>query len=225
MRAFMAFLALALAAGCGGVRPQTVASDAVPASIYRILELRNDEHFQGWATPVTTDMALSVEHLVGHNGHGRMRSTSGGTVKAHVLWVDQERDLALYQMDTSDAFAVVPISEKPAQPQDEVFWRLLLSPGNRPSIGRGRVLGFDSEGDLQIDGYVAPGASGSALINRAGDLVGVVKACWNPLLRHRLSPQLMPTDEGAELLNDSLAVRSVGVATPVSGGIPKMSRH
>lgn len=86
---------------------------------------------------------------------------------------DDETDLCLLRIDSSQAFDYIPFAKTPAKLGDEVS-----TIGNPRGIGLSVAKGFVSrigdEGDLQLNIQLNPGNSGGPIVNQEGQLVGIV---------------------------------------------------
>jgi serine protease Do len=188
--ALLVALTLALVAGCGAVPCGVVPwvphlADLDPAAAFRVVAVNFDpvEAAEGSGVFLSADgLAVTCAHVVGgvededdedYITGPRWAMLAGGSVRLTVLAVDEGADLALVQVIDGGPFPFVELATDEPQPGDEV--RTLTSSG----VSAGRVIGAGVEetyGDvleLATEG-ICPGASGGAVVDRGGLVVGVI---------------------------------------------------
>lgn len=140
---------------------------------------------QGSGVVVDADgYILTNEHVVSGADAVRVTFTSGTTVDAEVVGTDPSTDLALLKVDAgSEELTVVPLGSS----SDLEVGEAVLAIGNPFGYmssasagivsGLGRSItspnGFSVPDAIQTDAAVNHGNSGGALLNAAGELVGV----------------------------------------------------
>jgi hypothetical protein len=176
---------------------------SVKESLGLMVEIRGTEGpntIGGWGTPIHAgNTMVTVAHLVGDGvvkweGQGRH-----GT--ATLLYRYAKGDVALFTLDNEPSLTPVQLAKALPDEMSEVYWRLYLPGGIGKSV-HAAYVGIDADGDMDIDGTVWPGSSGSGLINECGELVGVVKLNFVPK-----APEM------------HAMVRAMGSATPAIGTI------
>ncbi len=135
---------------------------------------------------------LTAYHVV--EGAGRISVTfaDGTRAIAEIASAEPERDLAILKADGAPEIIVPAVLAGSARVHvgDEAF--AVGNPlGLVASISAGVISGIDREitkqggsdvldGLIQFDAAVNPGSSGGPLLNRAGQMIGVVTALANP---------------------------------------------
>lgn len=149
-----------------------------PPEIHCILEVRSDTSL-GHAIPLQGNRLLTVAHLDGERGLTWSNVFFEGS--ATFLWKGKKKDLALYSYISPIPLCSVVISKRKPVNGDEVFYKGYLD-NLAPFWTKGMVLGYDSDGEIQIDGFIQGGVSGSGVLNEKGELVGiaVAGANWGP---------------------------------------------
>jgi hypothetical protein len=208
-----------IAMWCGSL-PGSWAAGAPLEQLGRILELRPLPGVAGSAchgTPIGIMQILTADHCVGSGvlefvGQERADKRGPITGQAHLLWRDPKRDLAMLQADVVPGWAIVPISKRPLAPLDHVYWRRYI-PRRISAPAAGTFDGIDSEGNIALTGPTTYGASGSGVLNEAGELVGVMHVVYNPATvgKHPRSET-----ELLSMLYDAVRFMPASGATPVS---------
>lgn len=149
-----------------------------PPQIHCILEVHSSTSL-GHAVYLRGNRLLTVAHLQGEEGLSWSTPLLDGT--ASFLWKGRKRDLALYSINTPPPLCWVTISKKKPVNGDEVYYKGYLD-NYSPYWAKGMVLGYDSDGEIQVDGFLQGGVSGSGVLNEEGELVGiaVAGANWGP---------------------------------------------
>lgn len=214
----LSLVALALTA-CAQPRAMHLGppSSEIPPALRRVIQvhIQDDEGDwgRGWATPVRPGRLLTVAHMAARVGEWTSDSGQGGQLG--LSW--QDKRLAEFTM-TGDQPPLVTISDALPGPQEVVWWRYYVEPGDRPALAQGRVLGIDSDGDMHIDGMGAEGSSGSAILNSRGQLVGVMLGGWNPAGGVR--SREMSVEDAFAILFRKVSFRPAVIAVPVAGSMP-----
>jgi serine protease DegQ len=129
---------------------------------------------------------LTNHHVVEAADEIQIALADGRTLPARVVGADPETDLAVLKIDTSDLPAITF-----AQPDSIKVGDWVLAVGNPFGVGQtvtagivsalGRThLGINTfENFIQTDAAINPGNSGGALVDSAGNLVGVNSAIYS----------------------------------------------
>ncbi len=123
---------------------------------------------------------LTNQHIVDRAGSIRVELADGRAFDAQVLGTDPETDLAVLRVQ-AQGLPVLPVGEPRALRVGDV----VLAIGNSYGMGQTVTLGIVSatgrsqlgiaaiENFIQTDASINPGNSGGALINAAGEVVGI----------------------------------------------------
>ena len=133
---------------------------------------------------------LTALHVVGNASEIKVTFSDGTQSSAQIVSADPEHDIAVLESDTGPELIVPAVLGGGIRVGDEAF-----AVGNplslSNSISGGIVSGLDrsitredGEGELsgliQFDAAVNPGSSGGPLLDRDGQVVGIVTALANP---------------------------------------------
>lgn len=198
---------------------QSCHTDSIPEAVYRSVQFSGLNGGMGWATPIGLNRLMTAAHLLEASDCGTWTTESRKSGHACALWKNKKRDVALLAADDEDRdmFPVVQIAKELPPLGSEVFARFYLRPGSTPVVGRGRLVGTDSDGDLHVDIALFPGASGSALFDARGRAIAVVAGGMNQSAGFD-SP--IPTlEEVLRVLRIKSNFRGMVIATPVVGGL------
>ncbi len=135
---------------------------------------------------------LTSLHVVAHAAAIKLTFADGTESSAQVVAQQPENDIAVLRADQPPAQLVPAVLGNPRAMQvgDEAY--VVGNPlGLYSSMSAGVISGFDRsfksphtdqrlQGLIQIDAAVNPGNSGGPLLNRAGQVVGIVTALVNP---------------------------------------------
>src|SRR5262245_58124341 len=140
---------------------------------------------------------LTALHVVRDATEIRVTFTDGTRSTAQIVSSDPENDIAVLESETGPELIVPAVLGGGVRVGDEAF------PVGNPlgfvgSISAGVVSGLnrtigreDGEGELrgliQFDAAVNPGSSGGPLLNRDGQVIGIVTALANPANRNEFS--------------------------------------
>ncbi|XDZ66105.1 S1C family serine protease [Alphaproteobacteria bacterium LSUCC0684] len=126
---------------------------------------------------------LTAAHVVSRAREIAVRPHDGSLTEAEMLAIDDERDLALLRVRIS----LAPLSLNPETPEigghvcviaNAFGLGLSFSCGVVSATGR-QGMGFNAIEDfIQTDAAVNPGASGGALVDEEGRLIGMVDAIF-----------------------------------------------
>ena len=132
---------------------------------------------------------LTALHVVDGAAQIRVEFADGTRSAAHVAGSQAENDIAVLVVDQLPELVVPAIMAGPPPVGDTVFavgnplgLQASLSAGVVSATGRGigTERGPALTGLIQFDAAVNPGNSGGPLLNRAGQVVGIVTALANP---------------------------------------------
>jgi S1-C subfamily serine protease len=133
---------------------------------------------------------MTADHVVDGSSAIKVTFADGSATSAHVVSSTPDNDIAVLAPDSPPGLIVPAVLGGGAQIGDETF-----SVGNplglTGSLTAGVVSGLDrtierenGQGELngliQFDAAVNPGSSGGPLLNRAGQVIGIVTALANP---------------------------------------------
>lgn len=135
---------------------------------------------------------LTSLHVVENSTDIRVTFADGSQSSATIVNKIPEKDIAVVQPDTPPQLLVPAVLGNPSAMRvgDEAF--VVGNPfGLYSSMSSGVISGFDRqfklpEKDIQIDGMIQidaavnPGNSGGPLLNRNGDVIGIVTGIVNP---------------------------------------------
>jgi len=132
---------------------------------------------------------MTAFHVVDGLGEINISFTDGSTATATILEADPENDIAVLSVSQQPQ-VLVPAVLGGGVAIGEPVYALGNPLGLSASFSEGVVSGLDRslpigedltlEGLIQFDAAVNPGSSGGPLINRGGQVVGIVTALVNP---------------------------------------------
>ncbi|MCC4245862.1 S1C family serine protease [Stappia indica] len=187
IRQAAAVLALALVAAPAAVA-ETAGSAAALRSVVALLpdwpaDQQRTEEPEGSAVVVGEGgLMLTANHVVGAAKTVRIRLGDGSVHTAEIAYRDQETDLAVLRANID-----LPVLEMAPEPEPATSvcafgnafgLGVSVTCGVVSATGRGGI-GFNAVEDfLQTDTAVNPGASGGALVDAQGRLVGILSAIY-----------------------------------------------
>lgn len=187
IRQAAAVLALALVAAPAAVA-ETAGSAAALRSVVALLpdwpaDQQRAEEPEGAAVVVGEGgLMLTADHVIGAAKSIRIRLGDGSVHAAEIVYRDAETDLAILRADIG-----LPVIEMAPDPEPATSVCALgnafglgvsVTCGVVSATGRGGI-GFNAVEDfLQTDTAVNPGASGGALVDGQGRLVGILSAIY-----------------------------------------------
>lgn len=187
IRQAAAVLALALVAAPAAVA-ETAGSAAALRSVVALLpdwpaDQQRTEEPEGSAVVVGEGgLMLTADHVIGAAKTARIRLGDGSVHTAEIAYRDQETDLAVLRANID-----LPVLEMAPEPEPATSVCALgnafglgvsVTCGVVSATGRGGI-GFNAVEDfLQTDTAVNPGASGGALVDAQGRLVGILSAIY-----------------------------------------------
>jgi hypothetical protein len=189
-RALLGLIVL-LAAGCAHARvveTRTVVVQPKPPARLLTASVRVicDGAWHGWAVPVKSSrIAVTAYHVIG----GCMSlSWERGFKRGRLLPAKQDKahDWAILLSDEPfDSWLDI---EKVEPEAGELLWWTLLLPGDppRPAPVSGAYVGTDGGDQMEVNGPSWPGSSGSAMVNTAGELVGIVNGYAGAMYGHSI---------------------------------------
>lgn len=128
-------------------------------------------------------------------------SKGSDIVVARIAYSDSESDLAVLSLPNLSDWkpANYKLSNRKAKIGDECYYSGFPNDREMMTLS-GKVAGYTSGGDLILDSYAWSGASGSAVFNKSGRLVGIVSAI----------------DVGPDYLGNPTIIQNVVMVVPVS---------
>ncbi|MEO6091322.1 MAG: trypsin-like peptidase domain-containing protein [Umezawaea sp.] len=115
------------------------------------------------------------------------RAGSSRRLSASVVWADDAADIAVLRVTDAEGLQVAPFAESASARvgDDTLAIGNTLALGDIPSVSRGIVSGVDRStitlgntltGLIQTDAAISSGNSGGALVNTAGQVIGMTTA-------------------------------------------------
>ncbi|WP_017930164.1 trypsin-like peptidase domain-containing protein [Robiginitomaculum antarcticum] len=181
----------------GDKMPDSVADliAIVSQSTVNVISIENGTAAEGASMGQGSGFIISADGKVVTNYHVirggdsyEIKMSDGRMYKALVIGTDEETDLAVLQIQSSDPFKFVKFYRgKPLRVGD---WVLAIGNpfgiGQSSSVGIISALGRDAEGSgpyvdyLQTDAVINRGNSGGPLYNMTGDVIAVNSAIYSP---------------------------------------------
>ena len=136
---------------------------------------------------------LTANHVIGDASSIRLVFADGTKANGRVVSQDPEKDIAVLEADAAPEVIVPAVMGGGVNIGDEVFavghpLGLVSSLTAGVVSGLGRTVPIDDstklEDLIQFDAAVNPGSSGGPLLNRTGQVVGIVTALANPSGQH-----------------------------------------
>ncbi len=126
-------------------------------------------------------------HVIGNADDVKVATSDGREFKSKILLKDQSLDLAVLKIDSPKPFPTIPIGDSDALEVGD----LVLAIGDPFGVGQTTTSGIvsalartnigvsDYGYFIQTDAAINPGNSGGALIDMAGELVGINSAIYS----------------------------------------------
>lgn len=153
-----------------------VAADAAPfagAAVKVVLAVGH-----GSGTHIGGGYVLTAAHVVRGESDVRVKTDDGATNPAKVLWVGNDDDVALLQVDGLAA-DTARVDCGPLKVGREI--RTVGNPLAEEFVTTyGRVSGRAGNGAVLVDLPLVPGMSGGGVFDRGGRLVGIASAVMTP---------------------------------------------
>ena len=132
---------------------------------------------------ITKDGYFLTNHHVVEGSHKIELMTVSGIIKAHVVRIDPDVDIALLKAETG-TYATLPFFQTIAPTLGEDIFTIGFPmpdiQGFSPKMTKGVISGLngirDEDLNYQIDASIQPGNSGGPLVNNNGEVVGVIVA-------------------------------------------------
>jgi S1-C subfamily serine protease len=191
----------------------------IPVQVYEMVQISHP--YACWAAPLSSVHLLTAGHCVERGKSTIWHYRAGLFIgSAQVQWINVKKDIALLRVDSPGPWTSLKISKDEPQALADLFYRTYLIKG-QPIVVTGRFLGIDADDEMNIDGFIMPGGSGSGVLNERGELVGVVTAVFNGGGFLRAEEANNDVEASLIILGRKVKFRSLVVATPVIGGWPK----
>lgn len=135
------------------------------------------ERGHGSATHIGNGYYITAAHVVKANEAVKIKTDSGQVGKAEVLWANNKYDIALMRSGLEGVASADLECREPGFGEELEFRGNPLNLEHISTWGKvaGGIKAFPGfwAGVLPIDGAIAPGMSGGAVLDSQGDLVGV----------------------------------------------------
>src|SRR3546814_220295 len=154
-------------------------------------ELTQQQLNQSLGSGVIIDAAngyvLTNHHVIEGADDVTVTLADGRTVKAEFVGSDPDTDVALMQIH-ADNLTAIPLADSDALRVGDFVVAVgnpfgvgqTVTSGIVSAVGRSNVPGVGFQNFIQTDASINPGNSGGALVNLAGQLVGLNTASFNP---------------------------------------------
>jgi len=121
-------------------------------------------------------VVLTAAHVV-ENAESIFVIRNEDVILANVVYIDIKSDLAVLSAPRMADWGATgfKLSTKIPKVGEECFYSGFPNDGTMMTLG-GHVAGYTISGDIILNSYAWSGASGSAVFNRKGEIVGVVSA-------------------------------------------------
>lgn len=130
---------------------------------------------------------LTNNHVIGQADEISVGLKDGRSLQATLIGTDPDTDLAVIQIPAEDLTALPLASSDDLQVGDFVVavgnpfgLGQTVTSGIVSALGRTGLRGLEFQNFIQTDASINPGNSGGALINLAGELVGINSAIFTP---------------------------------------------
>ncbi len=130
---------------------------------------------------------LTNHHVIENADDVQVTLADGRTVKAEFLGSDRDTDIALIRIP-SDRLTALPLGDSDQLRTGDFVVAIgnpfgfsqTVTSGIVSAVGRSGIRGLGYQNFIQTDASINPGNSGGALVNLAGQLVGINTASFNP---------------------------------------------
>ena len=130
---------------------------------------------------------LTNHHVIENADDVQVTLADGRTVKAEFLGSDADTDVALIRIP-ADKLTALPLGDSDQLRTGDFVVAIgnpfgfsqTVTSGIISAVGRSGIRGLGYQNFIQTDASINPGNSGSALVNLAGQLVGINTASFNP---------------------------------------------
>jgi serine protease DegQ len=130
---------------------------------------------------------LTNHHVIDNADDVQVTLADGRTVKAEFLGSDRDTDVALIRIPAEKLTAIQLGNSDQLRVGDFVVaignpfgFSQTVTSGIVSAVGRSGIRGLGYQNFIQTDASINPGNSGGALVNLAGQLVGINTASFNP---------------------------------------------
>ena len=130
---------------------------------------------------------LTNHHVIENADDVQVTLADGRTVKAEFLGSDRDTDIALIRIPAEKLTALPLGDSDQLRTGDRVLaignpfgFSQTVTSGIVSAVGRSGIRGLGYQNFIQTDASINPGNSGGALVNLAGQLVGINTASFNP---------------------------------------------
>jgi len=130
---------------------------------------------------------LTNHHVIENADDVQVTLADGRTVKAEFLGSDRDTDIALIRIPAENLTALPLGNSDQLRVGDFVVaignpfgFSQTVTSGIVSAVGRSGIRGLGYQNFIQTDASINPGNSGGALVNLAGQLVGINTASFNP---------------------------------------------
>ncbi|MQP74454.1 Do family serine endopeptidase [Stenotrophomonas sp. MYb238] len=130
---------------------------------------------------------LTNHHVIENADDVQVTLADGRTVKAEFLGSDRDTDIALIRIP-GDKLTALPLGDSDQLRTGDFVVAIgnpfgfsqTVTSGIVSAVGRSGIRGLGYQNFIQTDASINPGNSGGALVNLAGQLVGINTASFNP---------------------------------------------
>jgi serine protease Do len=130
---------------------------------------------------------LTNHHVIEDADDVQVTLADGRTVKAEFLGSDRDTDIALIRIP-ADKLTALPLGDSDQLRVGDFVVAIgnpfgfsqTVTSGIVSAVGRSGIRGLGYQNFIQTDASINPGNSGGALVNLAGQLVGINTASFNP---------------------------------------------
>lgn len=118
-------------------------------------------------------------HVIANADYITAKTKDGASYKVNgYKYLDPVNDVAILTLSTTKKFSPLTLSKKPQKVGDSVY--TISNPkGLKFVFSNGMINQFSKE-NIQFSAPASPGSSGGALINNAGELIGMISSQYDP---------------------------------------------